>query len=176
MELTVISNYPCNRQQHVQQSQNSSSTQAKRTHTPQSDVAHGPYLHAGDVHNAPAHLGPRARVAAEHVGDDDAGEVDVGDAAEPRIVEPLRERRAPARGHQDLRALRPRPIRRGPAVAEEGEERVLEVGPLRVPLEAVARAAEREELVPVLPRREVAERVEDRRRRRRRGGRHGRKP
>lgn len=118
-------------------------------------------------------------MAAEHVGDDDAGEVDVGDAAEPRVVEPLRERRAPARGHQDLRGLRPRPsirLRRGAAVPEEGEERGLEVRPLRVPLEAVARAAEREELIPVLPRREVAERAEDRRRRRRRRGRHGRKP
>jgi len=118
------------------------------------DVAHWPYLHVGHVHDAPAHLGTRARVAAEHIADDDAGEVDVGDAAEPRVVEPLRERRAPARGHQDLRGRRRRPhirLPRGAAVPEEGEERGPEVRPLRVPLEAVARAAEREELVPVLP-------------------------
>lgn len=117
----------------------------------------------------------RAGVAAEHVGDEDAGEVDVGDAAEPGVVEPLREHRAPAPGHQDLRGPASA-LRAAVAAMEEGEERGAEVVPLRVPLEAVAGAAEREELVPVLPRGEVPERVEDRRaprRRRRRRGRHG---
>lgn len=96
-------------------------------------------------------------MTAEHVGHDDAGEIDVGDAAEPRVVEPLRERRAPTRRHQDLLG-RPR-LRRGAAVPEEGEERGPEVRPLRVPLKIVPRAAEREEIVPVLPRCEVAKRA-----------------
>lgn len=85
-------------------------------------------------------------MSAEHVSDDDAGEVDVGDAAEAQVVELLRERGAPAPGDQDVRPLRPE---------EERAERGLDLRPLRVPLEAVAAAAEGEELVPVLPRGEV---------------------
>lgn len=44
------------------------------------------YLHGGHVHDAPAHIGPMANIAAEAVGNGDLGEVNVGDGIETGVV------------------------------------------------------------------------------------------
>lgn len=62
----------------------------------------GEDLHLGHVHDTPPHLGAGADVEAEHVGDDDLGEVDVGEVAESGIVELLGELGVAASRHEDL--------------------------------------------------------------------------
>lgn len=87
-----------------------------------------------------------ADIAAQHVGDDNLGEVDVGDASEAGVVEVLGEPGVSAAGHENLRA-RGR-FRFGDG--DLGNERVTELGPLGVPLEWLVGASDGEELVPVL--------------------------
>lgn len=58
-------------------------------------------LHGGHVHDAPEHEGAIADVAAEHVGDDDLGEIDVGDGSEAGVVEVLGEAGVAAAGEEE---------------------------------------------------------------------------
>lgn len=97
---------------------------------------------------------------AEHVGDDDPREVDVGYVPEPGVVHVLRQAGGPAAWNED-----PRPggaVAAAAASGEVGEERAAELVPLGVPLEGVAGAAEGEELVPVLLAGEVGQGLQDR--------------
>ena len=88
----------------------------------------------------PSHEGTVTDVAAEHVGDDDLGEVDVGDGSVAGVVEVLREARVATAGDEELKRER--------NGFGEGEEWAPEVGPFNIPLEGIA--AKGEELVPVL--------------------------
>lgn len=103
------------------------------------------YLHICHVHDPPPHLGAGADAAAEHVGDDDLGEVDVGNLPEPGVVEALRDAGAAASRDENLDWSV-----RGREGGELGDEGVAEGWPLRVPLEGVAGASQSEELIPIL--------------------------
>lgn len=48
-------------------------------------------LHGGHVHDAPEHERTKADVTAEHIGDDDFGEVDVSDGSVAGVIEVLGE-------------------------------------------------------------------------------------
>ena len=88
-----------------------------------------------------------ADVAVEHVGDDDLGEVDVGDGGVASVVEVLGEAEVAAAGDEELKRER--------NGFEEGEEWLPEVGSFGVPLEGIT--VEGEELFPVLFAREVSQ-------------------
>ena len=95
----------------------------------------------------PSHEGTVTDVAAEHVGDDDLGEVDVGDGSVAGVVEVLREARVATAGDEELKRER--------NGFGEGEEWLPEVGSFGVPLEGIT--VEGEELFPVLFAREVSQ-------------------
>lgn len=116
------------------------------------------YLEFSHVHDAPPHFRAGTHVSAEHVRDDDLGKIDVGSAAEPVIVEILRDARASATRHEDLKRVSGGGGGNG---LELGEKRVAELRPLGVPFEGVAGAPDSEEFVPILFAREVPEGVED---------------
>lgn len=65
-----------------------------------------PHLHAGHVHDAPQHAGPFPHIATQHVGDDNLGEVDIGDALKSGIVEMLGEAGVAAARYEYLRGER----------------------------------------------------------------------
>lgn len=103
----------------------------------------------GHVHDAPLHEGAGAEVEAEHVGDDDLGEIDVGDGGEAGVVDELGESGVAAAGDEDVGGGGGR----GGEVWQEGGAKG---GPVGVPLEGSIRGSDGEEPVPVLLQREVA--------------------
>lgn len=134
-----------------------SSTLWTQTHTTNRTFPQTPHLHAGHVHDAPPHAGPFPHVAAQHVGDDNLGEVDIGDALKTGIVDVLGKPGVATSRHEYLRRDRTRRCCRRRRrslqlveVGEVGEEWGSELGPLGVPLEGVVAASYGEELVPVL--------------------------
>lgn len=54
------------------------------------------YLHAGDVHDAPPHIGPRPHIAPQHIRDDNFGEINICNPMESSVVEVLGEARIAA--------------------------------------------------------------------------------
>lgn len=104
-------------------------------------------LHIGDVHDAPAHGWAVTDVAAEHIGDDDLGEVEVSEGAESGVVEVLRQPGVSATRDQNLDLRRRR--------RKVGGDRASEVGPVGVPFERLVGGSDLEELVPVFLAREV---------------------
>ena len=65
------------------------------------------HLHFGDVHDQPSHGGASAHIRAQHLGDDAAVKVHIGDLIESGVVQERRERGIAAAGHKNLHGRLP---------------------------------------------------------------------
>lgn len=95
-------------------------------------------------------MGALSDVAAQHVSNNNLGEIDISNAWKASIIEMLGKARVSATWYEKLRSGSIR------EVGEMGEEGVTELRPVGVPLEGVIAASYGEELVPVLFAREVS--------------------